>query len=786
MTRQKQAELPSKIYAEAVVRSASGDSLLQPSSLVTSQNVTRFYADPHALSSAVDRLHAEGFEVLDIGTMSISIAASPNVYERSLNPRFTIVERPVIKELGIQTTATFIDAADTEQFGKIDTSRTNWADVLDGIAINEPVYYFQRNTPSAFPPPTSTKYLQVPDDIACGLNANLVHQDGITGNGVKVVMVDTGLYAHPFFKQHNYRINVVLAPGSTDPDRDAKSHGTGEAANVLAVAPEAELTMVKADVALNGRFRNVNSIAAFKTAVALRPDIISCSWGADVRGHQLSAYDLALAGVVADAVRRGIIVIFSAGNGHWGFPAQHPDTIAAGGVYMHLEEPHKGQLEASNYSSGFISQIYRGRRVPDVCGLVGQLPHGAYIMLPVAPGSQGDRRHSSLGDGTSPTDGWATFSGTSAAAPQLAGICALMRQIDPGLSPARVKEILQQTARDVVRGACNTVAGGHRSQAGLDLATGYGLADAYTAIERVKAAAIGESLDASTPHLSNSAIETGYQWFDSSEATGSKGTRASPALFSSIKYQESPQLYKASKPSRINRTKTMYSDNPKLKEKLEKIQLKLDEIFQNKFKDLAEDFELVINESNFVPRSPQSHAISSLVTSLKELKVYGKTIAEITENKNKKTEGEIQNNIDDIQKKHVLAAQSLLKVKKYSKLAIGVLIAAIDSPNNTVSEMAIEALGELSSDRQIPNILGNRSTSKEYDFLEGSKEYWAYINGNDKKPEQCTSVDSNGKNKYRLSHKNNDDTYTRYLCDFLRTRRENGKNKHFYNNCTLM
>ena len=50
----------------------------------------------------------------------------------------------------------------------------------------------------------------------------------------------------------------------------------------------------------------------------------------------------------------GIVVVFAAGNGHWGFPGQHPDVISVGGVDI----GQNGTLRASDYASGFMSNIY--------------------------------------------------------------------------------------------------------------------------------------------------------------------------------------------------------------------------------------------------------------------------------------------------------------------------------------------------------------------------------------------------------------------------------------------
>ena len=297
-------------------------------------------------------------------------------------------------------------------------------------------------------------------------------------------MVDTGWYRHPFFVRHCYAAApAVLGPGAVNLDHDEDGHGTGESANVFAVAPGAELTMVKMNPA--------SSAGALKAAAALCPDVISCSWATSKANPPLSASDQATAAAVAAAVRQGIIVVFAAGNRQWGFPGQHPDVISAGGVFMHPD----GSLEASNYASGFRSRLYPGRQVPDVCGLVGQRPYGRYIMLPVEPGGKADRTGSGAGhpdlDETADDDGWAVFSGTSAAAPQLAGVCALMKQAFPELSPAQAREVLMQSARNVTRGRCNEVwpvdgpegVGGHRAEAGYNLATGAGLANAHRAVE---------------------------------------------------------------------------------------------------------------------------------------------------------------------------------------------------------------------------------------------------------------------------------------------------------------
>jgi subtilisin family serine protease len=290
-------------------------------------------------------------------------------------------------------------------------------------------------------------------------------------------MVDSGWYRHPYFTRRGYRAGpVVLGPAAANPLVDESGHGTGESANLFAVAPDVGFTMVKMHFA--------DATGAFNAAVARQPSIISCSWGKDKPNGPLSGDDLVLSAAIANAVVNGITVVVSAGNGHWGFPGQHPDVISAGGVYM----TETMNLQASDYASGFASNIFSGRNVPDVCGLVGLRPTAAYLMLPVQPGGDIDQR---IGGGTFPgsdetssNDGWAAFSGTSAAAPQIAGVCALLKQVRPLITPAQIRNLLKTTAIDVNKGTCHPNTGGHAAAPGPDLATGHGLVNAWRALNK--------------------------------------------------------------------------------------------------------------------------------------------------------------------------------------------------------------------------------------------------------------------------------------------------------------
>lgn len=466
------AGLPTLLYGQASPLSVGGTSMFDMGA-VTSDDVTAVMSEGDIVVRAARMLQEAGFTVLQVSPTTINIAGPASLYSEAFDCTLLAEEREVVKEYGRRDSAHFVECRDTDLPGLISTRGTPFAQVLEGVAIEEPRFFMA----NPFPPSVGYWHLDVPGDVSLGCNADQAHRAGTTGAGVRVVMTDSGHYAHPFFAARGYRVNpVVLGPGARNPADDENGHGTAESANIFALAPDVDFTMVKMNF--------VNSIGAFNAAVGLAPHVLSNSWGSSKQNPPLSAADNALAASVAAAVASGIVVVFSAGNGHFGFPGQHPDVISAGGVHM----DENGRLTPSTYASGFASAIYPGRNVPDLSGLVGHLPRAAYIVLPVQPGDEIDRdlandRPHPEGDETAPDDGWAAISGTSAAAPQLAGAAALVRQVAPDLDPAAVREVLMASARDVTEGRGFPQPGmGHPATVGPDLATGHGLVDATSAV----------------------------------------------------------------------------------------------------------------------------------------------------------------------------------------------------------------------------------------------------------------------------------------------------------------
>ncbi|MDW3191054.1 MAG: S8 family serine peptidase [Cytophagales bacterium] len=379
-------------------------------------------------------------------------------------------------------------------------------EIIDEAYIQWPFYYqnnrFPRKNHLFFPPLVDYHHLRVPGDVAATVNASRIHQKGIVGKGVRVLMLDSGFhFDHHHFQEYGYDVRRILGPLASDIENDPEGHGTAMAATLLAVAPGVALTGMKL-VNENDDLLDTSLETAFKEALKLDPlpNIISLSLSSDLvdisdddREH-LNDLPGSLGGLVTHikrAIALGITVVCAAGNGEVGFPAMMPEVISVGGVYV----DEKGLMEASDYTSAFESKIYPNRHVPDLCGLSGMHRHsnrankprteGGYIMLPVQQLEKLDRDR----DSTKADDSWAIIGGSSTATAQVAGVCALLKEKNPHLTPADLKRLLISNARKVRIGHSNSrsnkgkvIKANRRNKPG---ASGAGLVDAFEAFEAV-------------------------------------------------------------------------------------------------------------------------------------------------------------------------------------------------------------------------------------------------------------------------------------------------------------
>jgi subtilisin family serine protease len=458
-----------EVIATVSPRSVGPASVFDTGVPISAANAAQYASTPDDIRDAKRALTRAGFEVFEAASTdkTISIGGSAKLFKEFFGAKISRQKA----DTGLGEEVTFM-ATPEDDAEALMHAPGELGDLIEGAVIARPPIYFGSALPPIAPVnPAAYPYFTVPDGIAVMLRAARVHRLGVTGRNVVVAMPDTGMFPHPFYAERGYRVlKTLLGPGATDGTQDTNGHGTGEAANVFACAPDCRLIPVKMANDPTG---------AFNVAVNAnpRPHVITCSWGydADRPGTTIPLYLKPLELAVANAVASGIVVCVSAGNGHYGFPGSHPDVISVGGVHVNL--PDLSDFEASSYASSFMSTWYPGRACPDVCGLTGKSvniggPKAPSILLPVQVGAALD----GIAPATGPApDGWGLFSGTSAACPQIAGIVALMLEKNPALTPAQVRDKLKASARDVKKG---TTAHGRTAVAGPDLATGAGLADA--------------------------------------------------------------------------------------------------------------------------------------------------------------------------------------------------------------------------------------------------------------------------------------------------------------------
>ncbi len=458
-----------EVTATVSPRSLGPTPLFAAEAPITCETCHLYRSKPEDVAAAKRALREAGFTVFEEGSsdITLSIGGPARLFAEFFGARLKKQKATMMEGQQVEFLATGEEPAEA-LLAPPETLRP----LIEGAVIARPPELFAASPlpPLAQPDPAAYRYLMLPDEVAVVLRAARVHRLGVTGRNIVVGMIDTGHFRHPWFTWRGYRLlPVLLGPGASDPSQDTNGHGTGESANVFAAAPDVRLRPVK--------MAN-DTVGAINTALnsTPKPRILTNSWGynVDTAGASLPVWLKPLEAAVANAVASGVVVCFAAGNGHFAFPASHPDVIAVGGV--HVVYPDL-DLEASSYASSFVSSFYPGRRVPDLCGLTGRAVNiggtkAPSLMLPVQEGAALDGIAPSTG---AADDGWGLFSGTSAACPQVAGVCALLLEKDAGLTPAEVKEKLMKAARDVRAGQSRM---GDAAGPGPDAATGAGLVDA--------------------------------------------------------------------------------------------------------------------------------------------------------------------------------------------------------------------------------------------------------------------------------------------------------------------
>ncbi len=281
------------------------------------------------------------------------------------------------------------------------------------------------------------------------LNVIAAHDAGLTGEGVRIAVIDAGFRKdHETFSRMLADNNLVAEYDFIDDDTNVQnetyadtvnnqhSHGTAVLSCITGYTPEkligsaynAEILLAKSEnTGSETRIEEDDYVAAVEWAEANGADIISSSLGyRDFDNFEYSYADLdGQTAVTTKAVnwvaQRGVLVVTAAGNDAQRFtdgglisPADSPEVLTVGAV--------DSQGNIAYFSSH--GPTYDKRIKPDICA----------------------RGYRTTVANSYTKDYYIKSNGTSFATPLMAGSCALILEKFPGWTPQRVIRQLRQYA----------------------------------------------------------------------------------------------------------------------------------------------------------------------------------------------------------------------------------------------------------------------------------------------------------------------------------------------------
>jgi serine protease AprX len=294
------------------------------------------------------------------------------------------------------------------------------------------------------------------------VGADQLHTAGITGAGVTVAMLDSGLWKNNWNDHYGKRllamVDFVGSANGAAVTGDASGHGThvtsiaasgdyNNAGQYYGVAPKANVVVARAFQA-NGAasyldvIKGLNWIVANRNTYNIR--VLNLSFGAPPQSYY---WDDPLNQAVMKAWAAGIVVVTSAGNSGPAamtidVPGNVPYVITAGALTDNYTPYDSSDDRLASFSS--TGPTYEGFVKPEVVApgghIVATMPSNSYLV-------------NLFGANMKPNGTLFTMSGTSQAAAVTTGVVALMLQSQPTLTPDQVKCKLMAAARPAVTGS---------------------------------------------------------------------------------------------------------------------------------------------------------------------------------------------------------------------------------------------------------------------------------------------------------------------------------------------
>ncbi len=287
-------------------------------------------------------------------------------------------------------------------------------------------------------------------DSAYQIHADYAWANAITGQGIAVCVVDTGIdYQHPDLR--NKVVKQINTFAGTDDAMDDNGHGTHVAGIIASeglvyrgVSNDVSLLAAKV-LGWNGDGYASDVVLGIQWCVAEGARVINMSLGEGLYADTCDNTEMAIA--VNEAVDAGVIVVCASGNDENPHEIVSPacaskaiavgsvdktDAIASysdGGKELDLVAPGGDQFGGSSYPEIVSTFSTLVANDPDLCFYdITQECYDNYFVV-------GGMRY-------------IRAVGTSMAAPHVAGAAALILEADPSLTPLQVKTLLEETADD--------------------------------------------------------------------------------------------------------------------------------------------------------------------------------------------------------------------------------------------------------------------------------------------------------------------------------------------------